>query len=179
MSDANITADLQDPLPESNWLWRRVFVFAVTACVLWMVWGAIDRLGASAMLRPEIGIEALLTLCKWLLAMLGLVITYYMIAPSAEQIVKMLKTAALLRSGVQVAGKHIVHGRDGSTETAKTIGLPPAPPAPVTEAQSALLTATDGGEADEGPPWAGQSGNIPPMPPPRPEGAPLPPRPTR
>lgn len=146
--------DLQDPLPESNWFWRRVFVFAATAAVMWMVWGAITRLGASAMLRPELGVPALLTLCKWLLGMIALMATYYMVAPSAEQIVKMLKTAALLRSGVQVAGSHTEDPISGKVETVKTVGRPqeggnpapgtqiPPPPRPVPP------------EADDGPPWA-------------------------
>lgn len=168
MSETKPLVDLQDPLPESNWLWRRVFVFAVTACVMWMVWGAITRLGASAMLRPELGVTALLTLCKWLLSMLGLVITYYMIAPSAEQIVKMMKTAALLRSGVQVAGKQVVRTPGATTETATTVGFPPAPPAPAVGDETAPSPAADSGEADEGPPWAGQNENIrPPARPPR------------
>jgi hypothetical protein len=179
MSDANPSVDLQDPLPESNWLWRRVFVFAVTACVLWMVWGAITRLGASAMLRPELGIPALLSLCQWLIAMVGVMVTYYMIAPSAEQMVKMLKTAALLRSGVQVSGTQVVRTPDGSTETAKTVGLPPAPPAPALGAETGPSLAVDSGDAGDGPPWAGQRGNIPLTPPPRDPDSPMPPRPQR
>ena len=82
------------------------------------------------MLQPELGITALLTLCKWLIGMVGLMVTYYMVAPSAEQITKMFKTAALLRSGVQVAGKQTVSTHGSHTETAKTVGLPPAPPVP-------------------------------------------------
>lgn len=179
MPDLNPLNDLQDPLPESNWLWRRVFVFTVTACVMWMMEGAISRLGASAMLRPELGIPALLSLCQWLLSMFGLVVTYYMIAPSAEQIVKMMKTAALLRSGVQVAGTQVIRTTDATTETVQTVGLPPVPPAPPVGAETAPPPAVDSGEADEGPPWAGQTGNIPPMPPPRPAGVSMPARPSR
>lgn len=157
MTDINTTVDLQDPLPESNWLWRRVFVFAVTACVLWMVWGAITRLGASAMLRPELGVPALLDLCKWLLSMLGIIITYYMIAPSAEQMVKMLKTAALLRSGVQIAGRQTTDGT--RTEITKTAGRP-APPEPGQGAAIHTSTATDTGPTEEDAPRAGHKENI-------------------
>lgn len=157
MTDASPAVDLQDPLPESNWLWRRVFVFVVTAAVLWMVWGAITRLGSSAMLQPALGIPALLTLCKWLLAMLGIIITYYMIAPSAEQMVKMLKTAALLRSGVQISGRQASDGT--RTETTKTVGLPPLPE-PGQGAPKPTSPAPDSGPAEEGPPWAGHKENI-------------------
>lgn len=133
--------DLQDPLPESSWFWRRVFVYVVTAAVLWMLWGAIERLSAVAMISPEKGVPALLTLCKWLLVQTILMATYYMVAPSAEQIIKMLKTAALLHGGVQIAGKQRVVTPTTDTEIAKTVGLPPAPPVP----------GEDGHDA--GPPW--------------------------
>lgn len=128
--------DLQDPLPESSWVWRRAFVFATTAAVLFMLWGAIDRLAAVALSAPQLGVPALLSLCKWIIGFSGMMATYYMVAPSAEQITKMVKTAALLRGGVQVAGRQRV-GADGSTETAKTVGRPPAPPVPATEAPAA------------------------------------------
>lgn len=123
--------DLQDPLPESSWLWRRIFVFSTTAAVLFMLWGAIDRLAAVALSAPQLGVPALLSLCKWIIGFSGMMATYYMVAPSAEQITKMIKTASLLRGGVQVAGRQRVEA-DGTTETAKTVGRPPAPPVPST-----------------------------------------------
>lgn len=146
--------DLQDPLPESNWFWRRVFVFAVTAAVLWMLWGGITRLSQVAATSPERGIEALLTLCKWMIAYNILMVTYYMVAPSAEQITKMVKTAALLRSGVQVAGSRTVEPRTGRVEEAKTVGLPPAPPIPGQGEAKPALGTTDSQDDDKGPPWA-------------------------
>lgn len=157
MTDATPAVDLQDPLPESNWLWRRVFVFVVTTVVLWMVWGAITRLGASAMLQPALGVPALLTLCKWLLSMVAIMATYYMIAPSAEQVIKMMKTATLLRSGVQIAGRQATDGT--RTETSKTVGLPPLPE-PGPGAAKPNLPSSDSGPPDEGPPWAGHKENI-------------------
>lgn len=125
----SVTTDLQDPLPESSWFWRRVFVFTVTAAVLWMLWGAITQLGNVALVEPRSGVPALLSLCKWIIGMTALMATYYMVAPSAEQLTKMVKTASLLQAGVQVAGKR-VELPDGQKEEAKTVGLPPAPPIP-------------------------------------------------
>lgn len=131
MADAavTVTTDLQDPLPESSWFWRRVFVFTVTAAVLWMLRGAITQLGHVALVEPRLGVPALLTLCKWIIGMTALMATYYMVAPSAEQLTKMVKVASLLQAGVQVAGKR-VETPDGQKEEAKTVGLPPAPPIP-------------------------------------------------
>ena len=127
MSDETPSVDIQDPLPESNWLWRRVFVFAVTGAVLWMLWGAITRLATSAIASPERGIDALLTLCKWMIVYNILMVTYYMVAPSAEQIVKMMKTAKLLTSGVQIAGTQRVSTPESTTDTSKVAGIPPLP----------------------------------------------------
>lgn len=149
----SVTTDLQDPLPESSWFWRRVFVFTVTAAVLWMLWGAITQLGNVALVEPRSGVPALLSLCKWIIGMTALMATYYMVAPSAEQLTKMVKTASLLQAGVQVAGKR-VELPDGHTEEAKTVGLPPAPPIP---GAGEAIQEPEAGETvsdDDGPPWA-------------------------
>ena len=153
------TVDLQDPLPEASWLWRRVFVFATTAAVFWMLWAAIDRLAAVALAAPHLGVPALLSLCKWIIGFSGMMATYYMVAPSAEQIVKMLKTAALLRSGVQVAGSRVSDTPSGRVEEAKTVGMPPAPPIPGPGDAIAPSSVPTQPEDDEGPPWAGQKEN--------------------
>lgn len=148
----SVTTDLQDPLPESSWFWRRVFVFTVTAAVLWMLWGAITQLGNVALVEPRSGVPALLSLCKWIIGMTALMATYYMVAPSAEQLTKIVKTASLLQAGVQVAGKR-VETPDGQKEEAKTVGLPPAPPIP---GAGEPIQAPDGGEPTqdaESPPW--------------------------
>ena len=127
-SKAPATVDIQDPLPEANWFWRRVFVFLVTLALLYMVWGAMDRLAAAAMLQPRLGIPALLTLGKWLTALAGMVVTYYMVAPSAEQITKMLQTAGLLKAGVQIAQRTVETPE--RKETVATVATPPAPVVP-------------------------------------------------
>jgi hypothetical protein len=120
--------DLQDPLPEANWLWRRVFCFAVVAVLMFFVYGSVDRLGRVAILSPAQGIPALVTVTKSILFLAMLTITYYLLAPSAEQLTKLVKTASLLKSGVQMASRTIM--RPDKTETATTVGLPPAPPVP-------------------------------------------------
>ncbi len=129
--EPKITTDLQDPLPEANWLWRRVFCFFVVGALMFFVWGSVDRLGKVAILSPVAGIPALVTVTKSILFLAMLTITYYLLAPSAEQLTKLVKTASLLKAGVQVASRTIQ--RPGRTESAQTVGLPPAPPAPPVE----------------------------------------------
>lgn len=160
------SVDLQDPLPESNWLWRRVFTFCVTAAILWMLWGGITRLGAAAMLVPPVGIAALLTLCKWLIVFNVLMATYYMVAPSAEQITKMVKTAGLLRSGVQITGSQKVETAVSTTETATAAGLPPLPEtvAPANPQNIAPVVPSERFQPPVGPD-SGQPADVAPWPP--------------
>lgn len=128
-SPVSIPIDAQDPLPEANWLWRRVFVFATTAAIMWMTWGAITRLGTVAVVVPAQGIPALLSLCKMMFWVQMILVTYYMVAPSAEQITKMMQTTSLLKGGVQFASRTTTTDTPGSTTTATaaSASLPPMP----------------------------------------------------
>lgn len=144
--------DMQDPLPEASWLWRRVFVFVVTTVLLVFVWFVVEHLAVTALLWPRGGIEALKDVARYLLLFAWMLATYYLLAPSAEQLTKLVQSANLLRSGVQIAGRQII-APDGSSDTATTVGQPPAPPIP---GQGAPKQAPPRGEqrgADEGPPW--------------------------
>jgi len=79
-----IVVDNQDPLPESNWGYRRGFAFlALIALLLIKVY------------------ETFMDRQAWLTDLLILAILIaYMIAPSAEQATKMLATASMLKQGV-------------------------------------------------------------------------------
>jgi hypothetical protein len=133
--------DIQDPLPESSWFWRRVFCFLVVAVLLFFVWGAVDRLGKVAILAPDRGIPGLVSVTKSILFLAMLTITYYLLAPSAEQLTKLVKTASLLKSGVQIASKSLVRTPGSRVETASTVGIAPAPPIPT--------VGTDAGVAEQ------------------------------
>lgn len=137
--------ELQDPLPESNWLWRRIFCFAVTAVLLFFMWGLVDRVGKVAVVMPEKGIPALVIFSKWTIAFAGLVVTYYLLAPSFEQMTKMVKTASLLKSGVQVAARAIHRTPGKVEETSTTVGLPPvaAPETTTTAAPATPIPPTE------------------------------------
>ncbi len=148
----SISFDPQDPLPESNWLWRRVFVFVVTGAILWMLWGAINRLGASALVNPTRGVDALMTLCKWLIGFDAMIATYYMVAPSAEQITKAIQIAKSWRHGVEVGAvrevppKAVVEIPSVPVESplvpdpgfAPSVATPPAPARPA-QAGTAII----------------------------------------
>ncbi len=139
-----VAIDAQDPLPEANWLWRRVFTFAAVAVILGIliglaiatnrivgnVVGRIDTMSAAAV--AEIAKEALVVILRMFTLMfwaLMVTITYYMIAPSAEQITKMLQTAGLLKAGVQFASRSIETPE--KREVAATVGQRPQPDVPI------------------------------------------------
>lgn len=148
MTDKNPTVvhDIQDPLPEANWLWRRVLTYALCLAVLSImagcgyamfrivnsITGKIDAMDARAVVQITLAalgtVEQMFRLMFWALLV---VVTYYMVAPSAEQITKMLQTAGLLKSGVQIAGRTVETPE--RRETASTVGKPPQPVSPPVE----------------------------------------------
>ena len=83
--------DVQDPLPESNFLWRRVFAYATSTAILCLLAYVIFKMTEAASLR----IAAL-----YLSLLLWFSITYYMLAPSAEQVVRIIQAGRAMRSGV-------------------------------------------------------------------------------
>lgn len=162
------TADAQDPLPESNWFWRRVFVFvfSVVGCIalgviLWMLFG-LGRATLGMVIRlseldDKQGLSAAVDAIKVIsdqLGMLGfwvimLLLTdriLYLIAPSAEQAAKMLATVSAWKGGISTSSTSRATSPDGSTaEDTKTAGpsgtqpAPPAPPAAHVAAGTAVL----------------------------------------
>lgn len=143
-----VIADMQDPLPESNWLWRRVLTFLAIVVIFCLmsglayavhrivggVIGRIDNMSAQAV--ADITIRALGVIEQmfgWMYWSLLVVVTYYMVAPSAEQIAKMIGAVSLLKGGVGTATRTIVNERQGTTEVASTTGIPPTPQVPPSE----------------------------------------------
>lgn len=140
-----VIADMQDPLPESNWLWRRVLTFLAIVVIFCLmsglayavhrivggVIGRIDNMSAQAV--ADITVRALGVIERmfgWMYWSLLVVVTYYMVAPSAEQIAKMIGAVALLKGGVGTASRTTRTDREGKTEVASTTGIPPTPQVP-------------------------------------------------
>lgn len=75
-----MTADPQDPLPEAQWLFRRIFTWTLTVALLgllgWLIW----RMPA----------EALQLVALWLIGLIALVVTYYLLAPSAAELARLI-----------------------------------------------------------------------------------------
>ena len=77
------------PLAEGRWLWRRLYVFAVTAG-LWILLAGVVR-SATPQTLPRIA-DGLLTL-------LGLVLVIYLIAPTAQQLIALTAELRLRLGG--------------------------------------------------------------------------------
>ena len=164
MTDRNETSstDEQDPLPESNWFWRRAFSIVATLVVFAILIGLaiaanrivdsvvtrIDTMSAEAVsvitVRALVAIEEMFRMMFYALLT---VVTYYMVAPSAEQITKILQTARLLRAGVQVASRSVE--TPGRKEDARTVGRPPQPVTPEIDGPDSEKTGGKGVRSDD------------------------------
>lgn len=124
-----LIADPQDPLPESNWLWRRILAFAIVGVIGWqqvMAGNRIARWGDSG--SPKEAIDALLNMTHWHMGVLGGILLLYMVAPSAEQVAKILATLSAWKSGISTAVMSKVDTTKGTAET-KTVTGPAVAPA--------------------------------------------------
>lgn len=168
-------ADPQDPLPEASWLWRRVFTIAAVAITFAIMVGlgyAVNRIVGNIVTRidtmdavnvAQITVVALHVIQRMFTLMFYTVLvlaTYYMVAPSAEQITKMIQTAGLLKHGVQIASRARFEGDGRREETQATVGKPPqpvVPPETAAQRDSEPEPSSDTPEAPEAlpdAPWA-------------------------
>lgn len=118
--DPTAAVDVQDPLPESNFFWRRVFAYVGSAALLALLGYVIFKMEEPESLR----LAAL-----YLAVLLWFSITYYMIAPSAEQIVRIIQAAKVLKAGVPISRSARAETDQGSVEVTTQAGSPaPYPP---------------------------------------------------
>lgn len=106
--------DVQDPLPESNWFWRRAYSFTMSLLLVgvtvYVLMGLREAQDAEGLL--EMGLRS-----QWILA--G-VITFYMIAPSAEQIARIVQSARIVTSGATITRTAEVTTPSGTTTSVTT-----------------------------------------------------------
>lgn len=119
---ATARVDVQDPLPETNWFWRRVYTFALSLISVAFIWYGLEALNAMQ------DADAVYRVTRYMIGVHVLLITFYMLAPSAEQIVKLIQAAKLLQSGVTMRRTAAVETpQGGRTEVSTTAGTPIAP----------------------------------------------------
>lgn len=150
-----VSADTQDPLPESKWGWRRAFtiwtvVMAAAGVVgsFWLMYflgsTVLDLIRSIAAVRDAKSLDnALATVSVVVVSSYKLGIAcvvvwtiaqiLYLVAPSAEQIAKMMQMASLLKiPGFSMGSSATASGPEGTATTTTTAGrpAPPLPPAP-------------------------------------------------
>lgn len=140
--------DVQDPLPESNWLYRRVFIFVLCTVIALAIWREIQTMIDLAKDHPDLIVGAFLKIIKWEIIVGWCAMTYYLIAPSAEQVGKWLATVSAWRAGVVTTQTQTATGPDGSRASATTTT------APVTM-QPSKLAALNGASSETGLPVNG------------------------
>jgi hypothetical protein len=94
-------ADQQDPLPEGSFFYRRIFTYVVTLLLLailgWIVWGLTDALAeiVKGDADATATVEVLRDIAFYSICFAAWLATTYVIAPSGEQVVKMVQSAKI------------------------------------------------------------------------------------
>jgi hypothetical protein len=96
---ASVTIDPQDPLPESDFRFRRWTTWGVLTAVFGLVFYAMAALNAMH------DAAAIYSLARWLLALAWTIATYYYAAPSAEQIIRIIHTARIAITGLRASAE--------------------------------------------------------------------------
>lgn len=126
---ASVTVDPQNPLPEPSFKWRRLLTILVTITLLGLQWFLAVKL-------HDLGQSAdLLTFAKWSIALNGIVLTYYFIAPSAAELVNIIQSANIIKKSLNLAdnGSKQAHSRPESGQAAR-FGGSVAPDSQIPEA---------------------------------------------
>jgi hypothetical protein len=92
------TVDSQDPLPEAQWFWRRCFIFVTTAVIIVGIWLMVQSIRDVTGDEPQLAVGAFVKIIGWMLLFQWFTSTYYLIAPSAEQVAD--GELAQIRAGV-------------------------------------------------------------------------------
>ncbi|WP_295168671.1 hypothetical protein [uncultured Brevundimonas sp.] len=77
------------PLAEGRWLFRRLYVFAVSAGLGVLLMRTVGRMPAEMLPRITDG----------LMGLLALILVLYLVAPTAQQLITLIATARLRISG--------------------------------------------------------------------------------
>ena len=124
-SDRESRVDVQDPLPENNFFWRRVYTFIFSLLSVGFIWYGIEALYSAK------HYDQVYFITRYMIGVLVLLLTYYMVAPSAEQIVKLIQAAKLLQSGVTTSRRATIQTPEGGrTEVETVAGATQTPPEP-------------------------------------------------
>lgn len=146
-----VQLDAQDPLPESNWTWRRILVFVGGTIQIGLVAWIIYLIGSLQQAAIRVGsvetlieiIEALVKIAFWLMILLFVDRILYLVSPSAEQATKMIQTASLFKHGVTLKREQQLRATDTSTTAATSTTVGRIVETPNGSSDSSLSTGAD------------------------------------
>lgn len=139
-----VELDPQDPLPESNWLWRRLLVFIGSIVISLFLWMIIEYVYALGLKNAGATIVALSAL-KWVA--IGLIAwgftreAIYTIAPSAEHFGKWVQSVSAWKAGVTFQTAQTAQTGDAAAASSTTVGKPDAAQVPAAEETGEPATA--------------------------------------
>jgi hypothetical protein len=153
--------DPQDPLPDASWVFRRIMAFGlVAATVLGQLYVAWRLASLGSELKSADALAHMLEISKIFAVELLVVVTYYMVAPSAEQIVKIIQVASMLKRGVPLPHVTGTTATKDNPATPALVSTPPQQPPTAVEVapdpipmQSDPAAAPPEGAVQDSPPW--------------------------
>jgi hypothetical protein len=121
---ATARVDVQDPLPETSWLWRRIYVFTFS-----MISVAFILYGLQSLHEMQ-NAEGVYRVSRYMIGIHAMLILFYMLAPSAEQIVKLIQASRIIMSGIPTSRSAVSESPTGArTAVVATTGVPIPPEA--------------------------------------------------
>ena len=124
-TENTVTADPQDPLPESNWLHRRILAYSAFIAATTFLGFGLAIIAALAATAPQDALQALVVLCIAVLVAERVGLVIYLIAPSAEQFGKMLQVVEALKAGVSFRTEQTATAPGATATTTTTAQAPP------------------------------------------------------
>ena len=128
--------DTHDPLPEGNWMWRRIFVFALCTALLISSWFIIKAMIDLSGHNSTLAVQSLTKIVGWGHLLVWFAMTYYIVGTNAEQVVKIVQTAGMFKQGLVTTVTQTATDATGAKATSQTTTGPavtPVPPAPPAE----------------------------------------------
>lgn len=131
--------DVQDPLPESNWFWRRVVSIGV------LIVNALVDVGAGAAFIWFERWDELLSLVHWNLIGGALTLLLYMGGANMAEITRLVQSSKLFQSGkLSFRSTSTASSPEGGRAAAETVIAPvdpaAAPPPPAAPARADTVT---------------------------------------
>ena len=118
----NVSVDVQDPLPEASFTWRRLITFILVGATIFISLFIAHKTVDPSVLRTIIFVMGVLC---------GVQVIMYSGGATATDLSKILQAASLLRSGISFQTTNRAQTDDATVESTSTAGLSTVAPSEV------------------------------------------------